>query len=68
MKLNFEGLEMQKWNIPKDTAQRINEKNGVSSVYFSYLLPELSSFKMSKMALFCISSSDRKKSVTVWAK
>ena len=29
MELNFEGLEMQKWNIPSDRAQRIDEKNGV---------------------------------------
>ena len=68
MKLNFEGLQMQKSNIPKDTAQKINEKNGVSFVYFSYLPPELLSFKMSKMVLFCISAYDRKKSVTVCAK
>ena len=27
MELNFEGLEMQKWNIPKDKAQRVDEKN-----------------------------------------
>ena len=26
MKPNFEGLEMQKWNIPKDRAQRADEK------------------------------------------
>ena len=28
-KLNFEGLEMQKWNIPTDRARRADEKNGV---------------------------------------
>ena len=27
--LNFEGLEMQKWNIPTDRAWRVDEKNGV---------------------------------------
>ena len=26
--LNFEGLELQKWNIPTDRAQRLDEKNG----------------------------------------
>ena len=27
MELNFEGLEMWKWNIPTDRAQRVHEKN-----------------------------------------
>ena len=27
MELNFEALEM-KWNIPRDKAQRLDEKNG----------------------------------------
>ena len=27
--LNFDGLQMQKWNIPMDRAQRVDEKNGV---------------------------------------
>ena len=29
IKLNFEGLKMQKWNIPPDRAERVNEKNSV---------------------------------------
>ena len=29
MALNFEGLEMQKWNIPTERAQRVDKKNGV---------------------------------------
>ena len=28
MELNFEGLEMQKWNIPTDRVQRVNKKIG----------------------------------------
>ena len=28
IKLNFEGLEMHKWNIPIDRVQRIDEKMG----------------------------------------
>ena len=28
MELNFEGLEMQNWNIPTDRAQREDEKMG----------------------------------------
>ena len=40
-KLNFEGLEMQKWNKTMDRAQRADEKNEVSCLVF-----------MSKMANF----------------
>ena len=29
MELNFEDLEIQKWNIPTDRAQKVDEKNGV---------------------------------------
>ena len=37
MELNFEGPEMQNWNIPTDTAQRVDEKNGVicSAIMFT---------------------------------
>ena len=28
MALNFEGLEMQKWNIPTERAQRVDKRNG----------------------------------------
>ena len=28
MELNFEGLEMQKWNIPMDRTQEVHEKMG----------------------------------------
>ena len=28
-KLNFEGLEMQEWNMPMHRARRADEKNGV---------------------------------------
>ena len=29
IELNFEGPEMQKWNIPTHRVQRVDEKNGV---------------------------------------
>ena len=29
MELNFEGIQMQKLNIPTDRAQRVDGKNGV---------------------------------------
>ena len=28
MEINFEGLEMQKWNIPTDRPQRLDRKMG----------------------------------------
>ena len=37
MELYFEGLEMQKWNISTDRAQRIDEKKwGQLSCYHDY--------------------------------
>ena len=30
MELNFEGLDMHKWNIPTGTAQRVDEKNRIT--------------------------------------
>ena len=38
--LNFEGLEMQKWNIPTDRIQRVDKKMG-PFVQLSCLFPEL---------------------------
>ena len=40
MELNFKVLEMQKWNIPTDRAQRVDEKNGVVCLIIM-LFPEL---------------------------
>ena len=36
MELNFEGLEMQKWNIPIDGAQKVDKKWGHFSIYHIY--------------------------------
>ena len=36
MELNFEGLEMQKSNIPTNTAQRVDRKNGVICVVIMF--------------------------------
>ena len=65
MELNFDGLEMQKWNIPMDIVQSVDEKNG-SFDYLSCLLSELSSLKCQKW-LFAFCANESKKSVTVWA-
>ena len=64
IKLNFEILEMQKWNIPTDKTQRVDEKNGVICFTRRVIV-----IRMSKMApFFVFSADDGKKSVTVWAK
>ena len=42
--LNFEGLKMQKWNVPTDRVQIVDEKNGVFKKIFQLrlnVLPKL---------------------------
>ena len=53
LKHKFEDLEMQKWNIPKDWTQRVDEKNGIICLVI-FLTPGVMFIKMSKMAHFCI--------------
>ena len=36
MELNFEVLEMQRWNTLPNIAQRLDEKNGTLSIYHVY--------------------------------
>ena len=52
-KLNFEGLEMQKLNIPTDKTQRADEKMGLF-VWISRFLPELWSLKRPKWLIICM--------------
>ena len=48
--VNFEGLEMQKWIIPTDRVQRVDDKNVIIClVMFTYGVMVI---KMSKMAYF----------------
>ena len=51
MKPNFEGLEMQKWNIPKDRAQRVDEKKRAICL-INMFSPRVIVIRMSKMAHF----------------
>ena len=53
MELNFEGLEMQKWNIPTDRAQIEDGKNMVICLFIMFT-PQVIIIKISKMAHFCI--------------
>ena len=49
MEFNFEGLEIQKWNIPTDRAQQLDEKNGVICLVIMFT-PRVMVFEMSKTA------------------
>ena len=51
MKLNFEGPEMQKLNIPTDKTQRVDQKNGVICLVIMFTSGVMV-IKMSKMAHF----------------
>ena len=65
MELNFESLEIQKWNIPTDKAQRANKKIRVICLFIVFT----SGIIVIKMSNFFIFSSDNsKKLVIVWAK
>ena len=51
MELNFEDLEMQKWNTLTDRAQRVDEKNGAICLVIMFTL-RVTVIKMSQMAHF----------------
>ena len=51
VELNFEGFEIQKWNISTDRTQRVGKKNGVICLVIM-LTPRVMAIKMSKMAHF----------------
>ena len=50
-KLSFEGLEMQRWNVPTDRDQQANTKNGVICLDTMFN-PEIMVIIMSKLANF----------------
>ena len=52
-KLNFDGLEMQKCNIPTDRAQRAEEKNGVICLVIM-VISRVMIIKMSIMSIQCL--------------
>ena len=51
MKLNFEGLQMQKWNIATDRIQKVRKGNGFICLVIMFT-PAVMVIKMSKMAHF----------------
>ena len=62
--LNLEVLDMQKWNIQTDRAQKVDEKYGFIWLVIMFT-PGLMTIKISKMAhLFLFSADASKKLVT----
>ena len=56
IELYYEGLlnfEMQKWNVSRDRARLVDEKNGVIFLVIMFTI-KVMVIKMSKMAHFCI--------------
>ena len=51
MGLNFEGLEMQKWNIAMNRTQKADENNGVVSLAIMFV-SRVTVIKVSKIAHF----------------
>ena len=62
MELDFEGLEMQKWNILTDKAQTVDERDGVIYPVVMFTL-RVMVIRMLKIVHFCIFSSEQQK---VW--
>ena len=68
MELNFEGLEMEKWNIPTDRPQRADEKNGAIYPFIMFIRLWLLICEIwEKWLIFIFSADDSKKIVTVCA-
>ena len=63
--MDFEGLGMQKLNIPMDRAQRVDEKNGVICLVIMFT-PRVMLFKMSNIANFFVFSADNSKKLATF--
>ena len=60
MEFNVKVLAMQIWNVPTDRAQRLDEKNGVISLFIKFT-PRVTVIKMSKTTHLVFSADDSKK-------
>ena len=64
MELNFEGLKLQKRNVPTDRTRKIDEKNG--TIYLVIMFTRRVMVKtMSKMVFFLFSDDGSKNEVAV---
>ena len=64
IEVNFEGLEMQKSNIPMDRVQRVDEKNVIICLVIMFTYGVM----VKNGSFFVFSADDSKKLVTVSAK
>ena len=64
--MNFEGLEMQKWIIPADRTQRIDEKNGVVCLVIMFT-PWVTVLLCHTWLIFCIFCFMAAKYLSLWA-
>ena len=62
IELNFQGLEMHKWNIPTQRAGRVDDKNGVI-VLIIISTPGVMVIKMSKIGSFFVFFADESKTL-----
>ena len=67
MKLNFEGIKMQKWNIPTDRALRGDEENGFICLVIIFTSGVTVILIFKNLSYFVFSADDSKTSVTLWA-
>ena len=64
IQFNFQGLKLQKWNIPTDRNRRLDENNGVICLVIMFS-SRVMVIKCEKWLIFAFSADDRKKLVTV---
>ena len=59
MELNFEGLQMQKWNTQADRAQKVDQKNGVIClvIMFNSWVMVIKTSKMAHFLYFLMMSA-----------
>ena len=68
IEVNFEGLEMQKWNIPTDRVLRVDKKNVIICLVIMFTYGVMVIKNVKNGSSFVFSADDSKKLVTVSAK
>ena len=54
----YQDLQMQKWNIPMDRAQRVDERNGVICLVVSYYWSNIKMLKMAHFLYFLLMTAE----------
>ena len=66
MELNFEGLEMQKWNTQTNRAQRVDGKKWGHFSSYHVCFPSYDNWNVKNGSFFVFSADASEQSVTVW--